>query len=848
MGSDAAAGARAGASRWRWLPVCGLLLALSTVWMFAGERDFFYGHLLHAQNTAKNMILARNLSAGFLGFQFLRKRRAADGSVSYVPYNRFPIGVFVLTKLVIAPFAGDAAAQIAAARALMLAFFCAAALFAYFSLARLVGRAVALGATLLAFSSYHLLHYSDTVSNEMSPDLFAVMLVFHGLVLFEIDGGRRRFWELAARVCVALLIGWHVYGLLLPYLAFVAVREGWAAGRRVGSGTGRERRVGSGTGRERRVGSGTVGGTDMLTKRVGAAVAAVVRGRAVLLGALALLFGAGVLGWNFAQEYTAFDGRRPVAELPSVRSMFRRAGLREEAGTHVWPAALRWHFHRVGAACLPFALTAGADFDEFAWRESEGFWLFWTGVIATFAALAGVAVLRGPRAPPAALVLAGFGWTLLVPETLKWPAHQYETIFHVGVPLWLFVALLLGANRFWRPAPAVAAAAAAVVFAASSIGLGLRQGHAGAARAERAQMAEFEAVAKKVRGGNVWVATPKDTFDRFVDQRRFVDFYLAGGFVRYASRSDVLDTKAIRAADFVLAFERYETPALLTPEHQSVFLYRAGAAAGAVWAAMQEARREEHSRLSARTLVARAGWDLHVVRGEGGRTELVYFKSPCAVDDTQGLLHLRFAPVGGKVPWGRARHLEHRSFFFHEVGAMVDDKCVMRVPLPPDWPVAAAHTGQTYPAGGAASWRAVFQLDVDRLRDAFRALHGETPAARGEFDMYLRHGVLHYARRPCAPAEVRRRFFLHVVPETLRALPRARRRSGLDNLDFDFGEHGAVFDGACVAMVTLPDYDIVRIHTGQIDDAGVVAWRIDFAPNQATAFAEESRTAESHAK
>ena len=298
----------------------------------------------------------------------------------------------------------------------------------------------------------------------------------------------------------------------------------------------------------------------------------------------------------------------------------------------------------------------------------------------------------------------------------------------------------------------------------------------------------------------------------------------------------------------MLAFERYETPALLTPEHRSVFLYRAGASAGTVLAAMREARREEHSRLRARTLVARAGWDLHVVRGEGGRTELVYSKSPCAVDDTQGLLHLRFTPVGGKVPWGRARHLEHRSFFFHEVGAMVDDKCLMRVPLPPDWPVAAAHTGQTHPAGGAASWRAVFQLDVDRLRDAFRALHGETPAARGEFDMYQRHGVLHYARRPCAPAEVRRRFFLHVVPETLRVLPRARRRSGFDNLDFDFGEHGAVFDGACVAMVTLPDYDIVRIHTGQIDDAGVVAWRIDFAPNQAAAFAEESRTAESHAK
>ena len=799
---------------------------MSALWIFVGERGFFYSHLHHDQNTAKNMTLARNVSER-PGFQFLRKWRAVDGSVRYVPYNRFPIGVSVLTQLVIAPFPDDASAQLVAARVLMLGFFSAAALFAYLGLARLVGRAVALGATLLAFSSYHLLHYSDAVSNEMSPDLFALMLVFHGMVLFELEGGRRRFWELAARVCVALLIGWHVYGLLLPYLAFVAVREAASVWRRADAAT-------------------AVG-------RLGAAAAGALRGRAVLLGVLALAFGTGVLGWNLAHEHAAYGGQRALTELPSARSMFRRTGLREDVPQRQVLTLLRWHFHRVGAACLPFALSGGADFDELAWRDSEGLLLFWTGVVATLGALAGLAVFRGPRAPPAAVALAGFGWMLLVPEPLIWPAHQYETMFHAGVPLCLFAALLLLANRLWRPAPAICAAGAAMVFAASSVGLGLRQGDVGRARAERAEMAEFETVAGTVRGKSVWVSKLKNTFNRFVDERRFVNFYLAGSFVRYAGRSDVVDGTAIGAADFVLAFERYETPALLTPEHRSVFLYRAGADAGVVLAAMREARREERRRLRMLTPVARTGWDLHVVRVDS-RAELAYFKAPCSLADTSGLFELRLAPLGGTAPWGRARHSERRGFFFHEVGTVVDEVCVMSVPLPPAWPVAAAHASQTHPAGGAASWRAVFQLDVDRLRDAFHSLRrdpgggGERQGAEG-YDVYLRGGMLHYAREPCAPADVQQRFFLHVVPETARALPWARRRSGFDNLDFEFGEHGALFDGACLAMLALPDYRIARIRTGQFGtDGSSVAWRVDFAPNHATALAEESRVVDSHAQ
>ena len=837
--------ARASGWRRRWLPVGGLLLALSAVFLFGGPRDLFYSHSLHDQDTAKTLALARNLSTQH-GFLFLTKGRRLDGGVGYQLYNRFPVGAFVLTKLAIAPFGGDFSAQIVAARTLMLAFFCAAAVFAYLGLARLAGsRAVALAATLLAFSSYHLLLFSDAVSNEMSPDLFAVMLVFHGAVLFEAEGGRRRFWELALRVCVALLLGWHVYGLLLPYLAIVATREATAAWRQ---------RSAMAKGR-------AVVDARAFAGRLAAAAAGALRGRAALLGALALLFGAGVLGWNLAWERAAFAGQRPVAELPSVRSMLARTGLRESryaaSEERQWPTFLRWQFHRVGASVPPFALSGGADFDEYAWRDSKWLLLFWTGVVATLGALAGLAFLRGPRAPPAALALAGFGWALLVPHSVAWDSHQFETMFHVGVPLCLFAALLLVARRLWRPAPAFCAAAAVLVFAASSVALGLRQGNADEARAERAQMAEFQAIAKAIRNKSVWVAAHHHVLNRFVQDHRLVDFYLAGSFVTYAGADPVddFDPKAIAALDFVLAFERYEIPALLTPEHRSVFLYRAGADAGAVLAAMREARREEHRRLRALAPVARSAWDIHVVSAPsaaevvGRTTELAYFKAPCAVDDTEGLFQLRLLPVGGAVPWGLARDLRRRDWYFREHGSRVDGKCLMRVPLPA-WPVAAVHAGQVHPAGGAARWRMVFRLDVERLRAAWQAVRDEPPAVRGAFDVWLgedqrgrgerNHGggrVLRYARAPCTPADVRRRFFLHVVPEVLSALPRAMRRSGFDNLDFEFGEHGALFDGVCFAMLTLPDYGgVARIRTGQIDaDTGDAVWRVELAPNAAVA-------------
>ena len=138
------------------------------------------------------------------------------------------------------PFGSDFAAKLLAARVLMLLMFCGAALFAYLAIARIAGsRWIALAATLFAFSSLYTLYFADTVSGDTAMDLFGAALVFHGMVKFAQDG---RFWQLLVKTCAALLLGWHVYALVLPFalwgfggrtFAFVRANVGSSAGGRL---------------------------------------------------------------------------------------------------------------------------------------------------------------------------------------------------------------------------------------------------------------------------------------------------------------------------------------------------------------------------------------------------------------------------------------------------------------------------------------------------------------------------------------------------------------------------------------------------------------------------------------
>ena len=132
-----------------------------------------------------HLAVAANLSPKHDFLLFYYRTADKDGTPSYVPYNRFPLGGYALIKLAILPFDNDLSAQIHAARVMFLLFFAASAVLAYLSLRRLTAnRWIALTASLLAFSSYYLLYYNDMTATENGLSLFGVLLTFHGMVLF----------------------------------------------------------------------------------------------------------------------------------------------------------------------------------------------------------------------------------------------------------------------------------------------------------------------------------------------------------------------------------------------------------------------------------------------------------------------------------------------------------------------------------------------------------------------------------------------------------------------------------------------------------------------------------------
>ena len=297
------------ALRSAWLPLALLLLALSTVFIFGGDRGRFYRPWEHNGLSSQHLTVAVNLSPEH-GFQrFLRRAVDEDGVTRYRPYNRFPIGGYASIKLATLPAIGDLSAQIIAARTLMLLFVSGGAVLAYLSLCRLVSnRWVALTATLLSFSSYYLLYYNDMIAASELGVFFGLMLTFHGMVIFVQEG---RFRQLVVKTCIGLLLGWVIFALLLPFIIIGLASELMRA---------------------RSAAAASPHQPTVLHQGKHAA-ALLLRSRYTALGIAALLFGMSVLTFNFAMEYVALDGETALPELPSFQSMVKRIGGDDDFNT-----------------------------------------------------------------------------------------------------------------------------------------------------------------------------------------------------------------------------------------------------------------------------------------------------------------------------------------------------------------------------------------------------------------------------------------------------------------------------------------------------------------------------------
>lgn len=504
------------------LPVLVLLLVLSAVFVFGHEgRGLLYRDGHHGGGTAHYMAVSANLSPEHNFLMFTWESENADGNRSYNAYNRFPIGGPALTKLAILPFSDSSLErQLYAARLLTLAFFVTAALLAYLALVRLMAhRWVVFSATLLAFSSPYCLYYADFVNPEAVMDLCGMMLVFHGMVLFVQEG---RFRQLLVKTAFALLIGWHVYALLLPFIVIGVIRE-----------------------------------------RI--VVRQLLASPYVRLGAFSLCLGVLLLGFNFTNEYVATNATS-VTEMPSFRSMLLRFGLNESfnadfAERRAWLPFLEGQFFRIGGLVLPFALYGHIPGpDAVPWLP-----VVFLGIAITGACAFALARVPQHRMLLTALAVSGFVWAL--PLRNHTFTHDWLTIFYIGIPLVVLCAVLRHAQtRFGNRFVAVVAVAAVAAFLLSANQMSRVGLDDETLALHGAVVADFEEIRKWARDHTVGIPLRRmaEGFDGLPGSTKF-----------FMINRTVAD---IEVAD-VLATEDGSEGAvgLLTPANRHVFLYNRSA-------------------------------------------------------------------------------------------------------------------------------------------------------------------------------------------------------------------------------------------------------------------------------
>ena len=793
-----------------WLPLAILLAALSSLFALGGDRGWFYRASsggLGGDASHKTLAIAENLSPEHNFLMTLGAWEREDGSFKYKSYNRFPVGGFALVRLAIAPFGSDLAAKLMAGRVLALLMFCGAAIFAYLAIARIAeSRWTALAAVLLAFSGIYAVYHADFVFNE-TMDLFGVMLVFHGMVLFVEKG---RFRQLLIKACAALFLGWHAYALIMPFALLGFGGEAFAFVRA---------NVGS---------SGGGGGGGVGFRATPAALRALARSRFAALAAVSILFGSALLALNFANEYASYGGSRSLPDLPSVRSMAARLGASDfhwDRPGAAWGAFSMRQLHRAGASSAPYALAglAGREFPAIEPEAPSFAWAAW-GVAAALAALAGLALVpRRFRVLMAAVALTGFCWAVALRYNTYVTVHSFEGLHYIGLPLALWGVALIGARRLLGGRLGGAAAIGFAALAAPLFALSV----AYAAQVDRddrgsergkTQLADFSAIMEMARGRRVVIASPAREWGfHHTHAGRSLGHYLAGS---YTFMSEDCESLPPDKMDFVLSAHRDESLDLLTPDNRLAFLYAP--------TDPLELCRSERRRLESSEPLARAEFDVYF---QTAPPALHYLKPDCAPEDSEAPF---FVYAHSENPSGASDEWESWRVSpapFHR-RARFDGACLMTFY---HWglgnPASHFQTGQ-YISGGGRLWEVAAAPPPSAERIAayeseYQAIAAREPAAQSGFDIHLDadSDTLSYLKRPCSEDDVRGRFFLSVHPADAADLPAERRALGHESLNFNFEPpHGAVFNGKCMATIQLPDYEIAKVETGQDADGGGRLW------------------------
>ena len=117
----------------------------------------------------------------------------------------------------------------------------------------------------------------------------------------------------------------------------------------------------------------------------------------------------------------------------------------------------------------------------------------------------------------------------------------------------------------------------------------------------------------------------------------------------------------------------------------------------------------------------------------------------------------------------------------------------------------------------------------------FQALLANTePLLNAHWDVYYNDSddKLIYVRDLCDINDLSAKFTLHIFPVDRVNLPEPRRQQAFDDLEFHFIDHAMPISERCIAIVSLPQYDIATIRTGQPVRNDGDNWEAEFTFSQ----------------
>ena len=294
-----------------------------------------------------------------------------------------------------------------------------------------------------------------------------------------------------------------------------------------------------------------------------------------------------------------------------------------------------------------------------------------------------------------------------------------------------------------------------------------------------------------------------------------------------AAGTDFRDDRDFAAADYALfrvqddghqdlAFNSLPVGRIYNNTFLAVKPLRAARMTAAALATYQEIYRQA----VAGEPIIRAAYDVYLQ----GRT-LTFVRENCPPGDRERRVLVKiFRP---NPEWRTGFATFRRSY-----GVRWDDTCLAVIQLPA-YAQGDLIVGQDQ-AAGESRWEELYSLSRPGLRVRIAAARRQSnqPARPGEFDVFLEQDAggrqrLLYAKADCSEAEYQTLVVLHIYPAPAADLPPYIniQDAGYAIQDFYMPHYGGRPGGDCVAIVTLPEYPIAAIHTGQ---EGI--WEVDLYP------------------